>query len=818
LCCSGASIKGDLTRLEKHYENVIGSDINILDLVEVAISRGYTLKSKSLEMLTRQFCQRNLSKDPKVRLSNWTLGKKLSKEQIHYAALDAYASCLAYMNIVSKRDPRTQPILNSLLPGTKVLLFTKSDAECVAQGTAVQFSGEKWGALQLKTKKTQRVVICIDHVLNSSANALYCQLTEKKIKALGDLLSQQVLWDLAHIRIETAESLAWMESVLLETDTTINSHDSEFVGVDEVHLMTPPELATVDGSADERNEDDDSISETGSECESLCDSDSSDDDIFDDARTDTFQVKVRLDCFHAMNRINRTLLKAHGAYKPFMARLRDAIFLISAEDMNTVVAALKAARWTDEQIQAKKKYDWGFFLKHCRRHIPHKEELLKRFDKVCDAFHDMLDSKTQKPLFRAKTTKEVKNLRQHIANGCLSDVPDFPLYCLDGRTEEGLPIHRCARGTNSNEGYHKHMRKVLHQYASSPKLLHLLLLEFNFRWNVRMAVKNRGLNLECGSFYSQFVLEEINYNASGLCNQAPYSSWKSPMDYEDTLERFGLRKSILLGDSELNFHTIPEALTDATKSQRDFSELLGYKNVGTFPVSSHLEKNKFEAELSRWMSAPRSRNGEIDFDGWAYEWTTLVTSMENGDVEFVTGLRRKTAKHLKDYYNERRDKANTSNTLAASAALVSQLRIELQQPSLQQIPLVTQSLDEISTVASESSWVSISHSTLDSYVMPLASTLTTQSISVQDQLNPPSIPEAAERTSKRAGRMLSCSKCGHTLVKWPTFHLSKGACTVPQEQYSTFYSKPGDVCREKGRKKGVNVGHSHGCKCERCLV
>jgi hypothetical protein len=190
-----------------------------------------------------------------------------------------------------------------------------------------------------------------------------------------------------------------MESVLLETDTTIDSHDSEFVGVDEVHLMTPPELGTVDGSADERNEDDDSISETGSECESLCDSDSSDDDIFDDARTDTFQVKVRLDCFHAMNRINRTLLKAHGAYKPFMARLRDAIFLISAEDMNTVVAALKAARWTDEQIQAKKKYDWGFFLKHCRRHIPHKEELLKRFDKVCDAFHDMLDSKTQKPLF-----------------------------------------------------------------------------------------------------------------------------------------------------------------------------------------------------------------------------------------------------------------------------------------------------------------------------------------------------------------------------------------------------------------------------------
>ena len=43
--------------------------------------------------------------------------------------------------------------------------------------------------------------------------------------------------------------------------------------------------------------------------------------------------KVRLDVFHALRRISRLVEKNRGAFKPFMARLRDAFFIVNSEDV-----------------------------------------------------------------------------------------------------------------------------------------------------------------------------------------------------------------------------------------------------------------------------------------------------------------------------------------------------------------------------------------------------------------------------------------------------------------------------------------------------
>ncbi|KAJ3029502.1 UNVERIFIED_CONTAM: UAA transporter [Siphonaria sp. JEL0065] len=660
---------GDITRLEKHYTNVSSSDIQVLDLGETAVIRGYTVKSKSLEMLSRQFCNFNLSKDSRICLSNWTLGKKLTVAQIRYAALDAYASALVFSNITSKCDPRSEPIPKVLAPESKVFAFTKSDAECVARATVVEYDEPKWGSLQMTTSRSKRVVLRLDTILNDSAMAMYRQKEDKVIKPLRDLHSQLVLWDLAHVRVETLESLAWVESVSRNSDPIVHEN-GHFVGhSDCLFPMSGTVVGLEETDLDEGH------------CLDECDDEESDDcsendgDIYSEERPDGFVIKVRLDCFHAMNRINKTLLKAHGAYKPFMARLRDAFFLVCEEEMKAVEDALRASGMNEGDIKLKKENDWAFFLKYCRRLIPSKEELLKRFDRVCQEFQDILDSKTNEPLFRTKTRHEVKKLQQHIINGCLSDVPDFPLYFLEGRTSQGLPKYRCARGTNSNEGYHRHMRKLLHHYASSPKLLHLLLLEFNFRWNIRMAVKNRGLPDEYGGFYSHYVLEEINRNSSGFVVHSPYSAWKSPMDYEDTLERFGLRRSAFADEDSLLFNSVAEdaEFKNGTKSQQDFANLIGFKKIGMGNVSNKAEKEKFESDLVRWMAEPKVRN-EINFDGWAFEWSTFVDSMENGTVPLIHGLRRKTSKHLKDCYNKRVEKANTGNTLAPARAAIALLR------------------------------------------------------------------------------------------------------------------------------------------------
>lgn len=44
-------------------------------------------------------------------------------------------------------------------------------------------------------------------------------------------------------------------------------------------------------------------------------------------------IAVRLDLFHGLQRISRLVKKTHGAFRPFMARLRDACFIVNQEDI-----------------------------------------------------------------------------------------------------------------------------------------------------------------------------------------------------------------------------------------------------------------------------------------------------------------------------------------------------------------------------------------------------------------------------------------------------------------------------------------------------
>ena len=43
--------------------------------------------------------------------------------------------------------------------------------------------------------------------------------------------------------------------------------------------------------------------------------------------------KVRLDVFHARQRISRLVKKNHGAFNPFMARLRDSFIILYSDDI-----------------------------------------------------------------------------------------------------------------------------------------------------------------------------------------------------------------------------------------------------------------------------------------------------------------------------------------------------------------------------------------------------------------------------------------------------------------------------------------------------
>eukprot|EP00903_Cladosiphon_okamuranus_P006310 g6187.t1 len=181
-----------------------------------------------------------------------------------------------------------------------------------------------------------------------------------------------------------------------------------------------------------------------------------------------------------MQRLSKLILKSHGACRAYLARLRDAFFMVHMEDLAGVEAALRLVGRSPAEIEEKKKCDWGYFLQKCRRVIPPAAVLVKRFDLINRIYGNLLDRKMKQPLFRAEALEAIKRLRVHIEAGCLSDPPGVPL-CFE-----------------------------------AGKLAHLLLLEHNYRWNLRQAVRNRGLDPAIGGIYDQPVLEAVQRMTSML--------------------------------------------------------------------------------------------------------------------------------------------------------------------------------------------------------------------------------------------------------------------------------------------------------------
>ena len=151
------------------------------------------------------------------------------------------------------------------------------------------------------------------------------------------------------------------------------------------------------------------------------------------------------------------------------------------------------------------------------RVIPQSDQLADRFDLVHRIYGHLLDAKTKQHLLRAEAWEAweaVKRLRVHIRAGCLSDPPGVALYFEAGKdSATGCSLFRCVRGTNDLEGCHLRMR-LLAAWCISPLLGHLLLLEYNYRWNLRQAVNNRGLDSSVGGFHDQPVLEAVQVGCS----------------------------------------------------------------------------------------------------------------------------------------------------------------------------------------------------------------------------------------------------------------------------------------------------------------
>lgn len=110
---------------------------------------------------------------------------------------------------------------------------------------------------------------------------------------------------------------------------------------------------------------------------------------------------VKLDLFHAENRLIEVARKTHGAYRPFCAALRDALAIPDPEGLGWVieVMAAKHPTWTKWEVEAYvRRHFTSHVLTHVQRVVPQPPIGLPRFDGVVGTFRFLRDGCTAKGL------------------------------------------------------------------------------------------------------------------------------------------------------------------------------------------------------------------------------------------------------------------------------------------------------------------------------------------------------------------------------------------------------------------------------------
>ena len=204
-------------------------------------------------------------------------------------------------------------------------------------------------------------------------------------------------------------------------------------------------------------------------------------------------TRVKVDCFHWMQRYGRSMKKRHALFGIFHGCLRDAIFLLNPDDVATRKAMLVAKEKVKSNEEAER-IPKSYFTKRgrARRLILSRLELAVRVQAVFELFVGLTDMDGEL-LITEKTHETHRKCMEHIWRGCLSDIPGLQMYREQMRNgKDGMGSFITIRGTSHLEGYHRWLKACISGSQLSPDLFRDLLAHFNFRWNVRSGIRNLG--------------------------------------------------------------------------------------------------------------------------------------------------------------------------------------------------------------------------------------------------------------------------------------------------------------------------------------
>lgn len=168
--------------------------------------------------------------------------------------------------------------------------------------------------------------------------------------------------------------------------------------------------------------------------------------------------RVLKDVFHVFQMLY--ISQTHGLRVPFSQALSAAMLIPDPDDHARLeawgLAQNPPLKW-DQMVQYRPTWLW----RRCRRSIPPPEHLYPIVLEVFKTWGPLKDAKTGRPLFNTSAWAASKNILELIRQGYVSDPPGIPLYSQITIDKDGLPIHRCHRGTGGTENWHTHLRRHL---------------------------------------------------------------------------------------------------------------------------------------------------------------------------------------------------------------------------------------------------------------------------------------------------------------------------------------------------------------------
>jgi hypothetical protein len=491
---AGRLVHSDLARLQKSCNRQLGSFVGALDLARLAKERYVVtnITSTGLDDLAAIVLQKRLNKNTSLRTSQSWENQTLSTEQISYAAIDAAISLILYHQLVN-HYMIPAPVLTTSPPSTPVLLYTSNLRSVIAEGCISHHSTSDGVHIS-----DEHVVIDIHHVL--IPGAIIISHHHQSLESFGHPPFTLVcLRD--HIRIYSpSQNKSHMDLNAADHESLLNNppviQEPGILNVNEENeMMSIAESMSMDLSGPEELHP--SLTDNINEPQIISESDlafaerklGSEEQfgrLSDPLKWDNeTHSRVLKDVWHIFHMIY--LSTTHGLRKQFTRELRDAFFIPDVADRERIdIWGLAQDPPTTYQKLRDSSPEWT--RTRCRHTIPPPHILYPLIRKVFLTYGPIQDRKSKQRLFSGDNQwHAAKNILDLIRKGFVSDPPGISLYTQIGVDKKagGLPIYRCARGTNATEGgVHTHIRSRLPKFGVSIRHVQASLLDFTLRHNL----------------------------------------------------------------------------------------------------------------------------------------------------------------------------------------------------------------------------------------------------------------------------------------------------------------------------------------------